>query len=138
MYDIITSATEVCTNRKGIFMRTFKTKEATSDYLLKLRQDLQNKKEAEDVFPCEIPRVDGVIFEIEFATFNMIEDAKEYVVFDDIKEFNNLKARYYSCGEDEGNNDVKMTRCYKTEQNYWYDEFSVLIVVDTSWLNHKL
>ena len=135
MYDIITFATEVCAHRKGIFMRTFKTKEATSDYLLKLRQDLQNKKEAEDVFPCEIPRVDGVIFEIEFATFNMLEDAKEYVVFDDIKEFNNLKARYYSCGEDEGNNDVKMTRCYKTEQNYWYDEFSVLIVVDTSWLN---
>ena len=116
MYDIITFATEVCANRKGIFMRTFKTKEATSDYLLELRQDFQNKKEAGDVFPCEISRVDGVIFEIEFATFNMPEDATEYVVVND---------------------DFKMTKYYKTEQNYWYDEFSVLIVVDTSWMNRK-
>ena len=137
MYDIITFATEVCANRKGIFMKTFKTKEATSDYLLKLRQDLQNKKEAGDVFPCEISRVDGVIFEIEFATFNMPEDATEYVVVDDIKEFNDLKDRYYSCEEDDGNDDFKMTKYYKTEQNYWYDEFSVLIVVDTSWMNRK-
>ena len=137
MYDIITFATEVCANRKGIFMKTFKTKEATSDYLLKLRQDLQNKKEAGDAFPCEIPRVDDMIFEIEFATFNMIEDAKEYVVVDGIKAFNDLKAGFYSCEEEDGNDDFKMTKYYKTEQNYWYDEFSVLIVVDTSWLNHK-
>ena len=137
MYDIITFATEVCANIKGIFMRTFKTKEATSDYLLELRQDFQNKKEAGDVFPCEISRVDGVIFEIEFATFNMPEDATEYVVVDDIKEFNDLKDRYYSCEEDDGNDDFKMTKYYKTEQNYWYDEFSVLIVVDTSWMNRK-